>query len=112
VQHFDHIIIGAGISGIAASLTLTNAKAQHLLIEARDRIGGRISSFTFAGTTQDQGASYLHYLMMATPYIPLPRNSISDKSQPTLIMRQFTMQSIKAYLQIQTNKQHKMFTAH
>lgn len=53
VQHYDHIIIGAGISGIGASQTFTKSNAQHLIIEARDRIGGRIKAFTFAGTTQD-----------------------------------------------------------
>lgn len=72
VQHYDYIIVGAGISGIAASLTLTNANAQHLLIEARDRIGGRIKPFTFAGTTQDLGAGYLQY-----PYDGNPINNLA-----------------------------------
>lgn len=61
VKHYDHIIIGAGIGGIAASLTLSDATSQHLLIEARDRIGGRVKPISFSGVTQDEGASYLHY---------------------------------------------------
>lgn len=73
-QHFDHIIVGAGISGIAASLTLTNAGAQHLLIEAKDRIGGRIKAFSFGGTTQDEGASYLQY-----PYDGDPIHTLANK---------------------------------
>lgn len=89
VQHFDHIIIGAGISGIATSLTLTNAKAQHLLIEARDRIGGRIKSFSFAGTTQDEGASYLHY-----PYDANPLHTLAKKFNVGQIPAKFDNEAI------------------
>lgn len=43
----DVIIIGAGISGIGASKVLTERKIPHLMIEARNRIGGRIASGMF-----------------------------------------------------------------
>jgi monoamine oxidase len=41
---YDVIIIGAGIAGIGASKTLTNNSIPHLILEGRDRIGGRIHS--------------------------------------------------------------------
>lgn len=39
---YDVIIIGAGISGIGASLHLSKEGIEHLILEGRDRIGGRI----------------------------------------------------------------------
>ncbi len=36
------IIIGAGASGIGAGVTLTKSGISFLILEARDRIGGRI----------------------------------------------------------------------
>lgn len=61
IEHFEHLIVGAGVSGIAASVVLTNNKIKHLMIEARDRIGGRTNTITVAGTPQDEGATFLHY---------------------------------------------------
>ena len=43
------IIIGAGISGIAASSVLCKNRIQHVVLESRDRIGGRIFSTKFNG---------------------------------------------------------------
>lgn len=39
---YDAIIIGAGISGIAASLSLSKLGIEHIVLEARSRIGGRM----------------------------------------------------------------------
>jgi len=41
---YDAIVIGAGISGIGASFTLSKAHCNHIILESRDRIGGRIFS--------------------------------------------------------------------
>ena len=41
---YDVIIIGAGMSGIGASMVLTQKNIPHLILEGRDRIGGRIVS--------------------------------------------------------------------
>ena len=46
---YEVIVIGAGISGIGASKTLTERGVPHLIIESRDRIGGRIASEYFDG---------------------------------------------------------------
>ena len=54
------IIIGAGIAGIGASKKLTDRSIQHLILQGRDRIGGRIYSETFEGLQLDMGANYIH----------------------------------------------------
>jgi monoamine oxidase len=42
IAHTDVVIIGAGIAGLAAANALTSAGKQVTVLEARDRIGGRI----------------------------------------------------------------------
>src|SRR6188768_241584 len=44
------VIIGAGLAGLAAAYKLKNAGWQVTVLEARDRIGGRVFSHKFAGT--------------------------------------------------------------
>jgi cation diffusion facilitator CzcD-associated flavoprotein CzcO len=41
---FEVAIIGAGISGLGASYQLSNSGIDHIIIESRNRIGGRIAS--------------------------------------------------------------------
>lgn len=57
---YDVIVIGAGISGIGASSILSKAKCDHIILESRDRIGGRIYSKKLDGATIDIGASFVH----------------------------------------------------
>lgn len=66
----DVLIIGAGISGLAAAKVLTNEGLKTIVLEARSRNGGRIHTISVpsSNTTQsskcgsvvDLGASYLH----------------------------------------------------
>lgn len=44
------VIIGAGFAGLAAGYRLKNAGWNVTILEARNRIGGRVFSHTFAGT--------------------------------------------------------------
>jgi monoamine oxidase len=53
-------IIGAGAAGIAAARVLTEAGVDALLLEARDRIGGRAYSTNHEGIGLDLGCGYLH----------------------------------------------------
>ncbi len=41
---YDAIIIGGGVSGLAAAASLTEKGYKTLVVEARDRLGGRIHS--------------------------------------------------------------------
>jgi monoamine oxidase len=54
------IIVGAGIAGIAAARVLHDAGHEVVIIEARDRIGGRIWTDYSLGTPIDLGASWIH----------------------------------------------------
>lgn len=55
------IIIGAGIAGITAALTLQNNGIDVLILEARGRIGGRITKAEeFSDIPVDLGASWIH----------------------------------------------------
>ncbi|WP_299736505.1 FAD-dependent oxidoreductase [uncultured Roseobacter sp.] len=53
-------IIGAGISGLAAANTLAKRGHAVTVLEARERIGGRIWTDSRLGTTLDLGASWIH----------------------------------------------------
>ena len=44
------VVIGAGFAGLAAAYKLKNAGWNVTVLEARDRIGGRVFSHKFAGT--------------------------------------------------------------
>jgi polyamine oxidase len=59
-QLYEVIVIGAGISGIGASKILSENKVNHLVLESRDRFGGRIYPNKFAGITVDVGATFIH----------------------------------------------------
>jgi monoamine oxidase len=54
------IIIGAGIAGLAAANTLVNNHVPVLVLEARDRVGGRIFTSYSWGPGLDLGASWIH----------------------------------------------------
>ena len=60
----DVIVIGAGASGLAASAKLARAGRSALLIDARDRIGGRIWSHHEPGlpVPVELGAEFIHGL--------------------------------------------------
>ncbi len=54
------LVIGAGVSGLAAAKELAAQKLDVLVLEARNRIGGRIWSDQAWGATLDLGASWIH----------------------------------------------------
>lgn len=54
------VVIGAGMAGIAAARTLVDAGAEVVVLEARNRIGGRIWTDNSIGTAVDLGASWIH----------------------------------------------------
>jgi monoamine oxidase len=54
-------IIGAGAAGLAAAQELASAHTDFILLEARDRIGGRAFTETGLGVPYDAGAVYIHW---------------------------------------------------
>lgn len=55
------LIVGAGIAGLAAAKTLLQTGYDVLVLEARERIGGRIwTSSAWPDTPMDLGASWIH----------------------------------------------------
>ncbi|MBN2840882.1 MAG: FAD-dependent oxidoreductase, partial [Coriobacteriia bacterium] len=55
------VVIGAGIAGLSAAQRLKAAGAEVVVLEARDRVGGRVhSGVNSAGTTIDNGATWIH----------------------------------------------------
>lgn len=54
------IVIGAGIAGLAAAKTLADKNINVMILEARNRIGGRIWTDKSLGMPVDLGASWIH----------------------------------------------------
>lgn len=57
---YDVIVIGAGISGLGCANQLLKEGFDTLVLEARDRIGGRIHTVNPWGANLDLGASWIH----------------------------------------------------
>ncbi|MEM7247335.1 MAG: FAD-dependent oxidoreductase [Acidobacteriota bacterium] len=54
------VVIGAGMAGLTAARRLSDAGAQVTVLEARDRLGGRIWTDRTLGIPVDLGASWIH----------------------------------------------------
>ncbi|THD22454.1 Lysine-specific histone demethylase 1 2 [Fasciola hepatica] len=74
---YDVIVLGAGISGLTAAKILNKEGLKILVLEARDRNGGRIHTIRFPASDDrgevaiDLGASYLHGCVSSQETQPL-----------------------------------------
>jgi monoamine oxidase len=61
-QVYDVVVLGAGAAGIGAGrrLAQTQAQAPFLVVEARDRVGGRAHTVIHNGAAIDLGCNWLH----------------------------------------------------
>ncbi|SFV36111.1 flavin monoamine oxidase family protein [Thermoflavifilum thermophilum] len=59
---WDTLIVGAGAAGLQCGVTLAEAGQKVLILEARNRAGGRIHTFIdkHTGYTLDAGAEFIH----------------------------------------------------
>lgn len=64
------IVIGAGVAGLAAARELADRGATPIVVEARDRIGGRILTDRSWGVPVELGAAWVHGLR-GNPLVPL-----------------------------------------
>ena len=63
----DCVVIGAGAAGLAAAAMLHEAGRSFVILEARDRSGGRAHSITLSdGSMAERGAQYLHGARIGT----------------------------------------------
>lgn len=60
MKNADVLVVGAGLAGLTAARTLRRRGVDVLVLEARDRVGGRIHSVRLAnGVTADLGAQWI-----------------------------------------------------
>jgi len=68
----DVIVIGAGAAGLAAAHDLKAAGRKALVLEARDRIGGRAFTDASLGPAYDAGAMFIHWAER-NPWVQIAR---------------------------------------
>lgn len=59
---YDVIVVGGGMAGVTAARDLQKSGYKTLLLEARNRLGGRTFTTQFAGHELELGGSMIHWL--------------------------------------------------
>ena len=55
----DVVVVGAGFAGLSAARELDRLGYDVVVLEGRDRVGGRSSTTTIAGTPVDLGGTFV-----------------------------------------------------
>lgn len=61
LHDYDVVIIGAGAAGLAAAAECARLGRSYVVVEARDRLGGRVYTDSSLGAPFDAGALFLHW---------------------------------------------------
>lgn len=69
----DVVIIGAGAAGLAAAHQLKAAGRRAIVLEARDRVGGRAFTDASLGPAYDAGAMFIHWAER-NPWVQIARD--------------------------------------
>jgi monoamine oxidase len=59
-ERFDVAVVGAGLAGLTAARELGRHGLRIVVLEARDRLGGRAWFSSFAGTEVEMGGGFVH----------------------------------------------------
>ena len=57
---FDVVVIGGGFAGVTAARDSSKNNHKTLLLEARNRLGGRTFGADFEGTSIEMGGTWIH----------------------------------------------------
>ena len=60
MEHVDTIVVGAGVTGLVTARLLARSSRRVVVLEARDRVGGRVWTDRTEGLVTDLGASWIH----------------------------------------------------
>ena len=60
MDRFDTVVVGAGVAGLTAARLLVRGGLRVVVLEARDRVGGRVWTDRTDGLATDLGASWIH----------------------------------------------------
>lgn len=106
-QQASVIIVGAGMAGLSAGRTLVDAGYAVTIVEARDRVGGRIVTDRTLGIPLDLGASWIHG--DTNPTLPTLARRYNAATVPTNADLQ-TIYDVDGR-PLQRNKVHTMYGA-
>lgn len=60
MDQIDTVVVGAGVAGLTAARLLQRTGRRVVVLEARDRVGGRVHTDRTDGRITDLGASWIH----------------------------------------------------
>ena len=87
----DVIVVGAGMAGLKTAMELEAQGKSVLVLEARDRVGGRLMPGEIAGQVIDRGGQWVgptqKLLLLMMEYLPMQRVSAKENhfSKPIVL---------------------------